>query len=1171
MTPGPAVPYDRGMRADRRAARPGDGRRGLGTPARTLAALGLALAASAAPAQDRDVEAASRLAAGHRAAASKDATLARREFLAAVALDPSSPEAFGALIALDLDDAELRPLWILQAALACADAQGRFTPPSKWPKVPREEVVAAQRIANLRTSAAQAVVAAASKLQGAGATAPLRRLERISWELDDGTTPSSAARDAAFAAARKKVAANPDVVTKALLQAAQASITRDPPLALRLARTLRGILQQKGQTKLAGAPPDEMMRAAASIVDRVREKLREEEEPAADGAPAPRRVWTIDELRAIPEDDIPAWNQAHSEWSSPAVATSPGGLYRVETTCGVQTLVAVLEILEAQHRRVAAWCGTDPFAGRPGLVRICPGDADFEAEGRPFWWAGGFQGGDVTTVIARFPDASELANTLAHELTHRFDGKLFQALPRWAVEGRATYVGSCAHPAAAETLDERWTNWNRLWEAGAKGYGARAKLEGFLKGDVADYRHFYDVGYSLWLFLSRFRGFDPEQKGPRPFAGRIREWLSAAASPSKADPVQKFVAAFADGKDGRPEGLEAFAGLFAKFLGEGGSGARPPAPWKVAWNREMEEAWRDLSAAAEFAAPALHDAPTWTSARVRSDPPAAGEDLALAAAELLLGVGQKGPALEAARWALQADEPRAATWARVAEMEAQAGDAAAAWFTRAEALRLRPGIPEPPEGGVPSAHAATWRSVRALCEAYAEQAAAAEAAERRRQAAALRADHDALAELLLVPLLGPLKQPAPDGTDGSAAPAAVPRAAPREPEFLAPRSLLAGPLTETRWARMDTEPSKEWHLPTADTLELGRPKGTDTATSGAVRDASAKRVALETAGWVGGTYSVRTRVRFVSAFTDAAIVVGRTGTDRGVEIRMTGGDYDYAVGNRDGAFELGGVHVALGDGREWDARIGDSDASIPFVPPREVFDVEIRVAGAFVRVLVNGRPVLSLRRATGAPVEGHVLFALERGIVRFEEPVLRRQRTLGAERTAADEAWDERLRLDHPSSFPWETVAGRIVEGLPRDEHGTLLLWYPEDTESSRYERMTLAATLDQLRAHLTGGGRGRPALRIAVPEAALRADAAWLLNDTAGIDLSAGDVVAHRGHAGLAASLLKMQEETGAHAPPYLVCPLWIAIDADGVVRSAAPHMWPQRAVTLFRALAGR
>ena len=107
----------------------------------------------------------------------------------------------------------------------------------------------------------------------------------------------------------------------------------------------------------------------------------------------------------------------------------------------------------------------DPFAGKPGLVRLCPSDSDFEAEGRPFWWAGGMQGGDVTTVLARFPDAPELANTIAHEFTHRFDGTLFPGLPRWAVEGRATYLGSCARPAAADTLDERWVRWGALWEA----------------------------------------------------------------------------------------------------------------------------------------------------------------------------------------------------------------------------------------------------------------------------------------------------------------------------------------------------------------------------------------------------------------------------------------------------------------------------------------------------------------------------------------------------------------------------------------------------------------------------------------------------------------------------------------------------------------------------------
>ena len=86
-----------------------------------------------------------------------------------------------------------------------------------------------------------------------------------------------------------------------------------------------------------------------------------------------------------------------------------------------------------------------------------------------------------------------------------------------------------------------------------------------------------------------------------------------------------------------------------------------------------------------------------------------------------------------------------------------------------------------------------------------------------------------------------------------------------------------------------------WHLPAADIVELGR-KEAAADISGALRDALTRKIAVRTKAWYSGSYTVRTRVRFVSAFVDALLVVGRTSKDRGVQIRLGGGDWEYATG-----------------------------------------------------------------------------------------------------------------------------------------------------------------------------------------------------------------------------------------------------------------------------------
>ncbi len=1113
-------------------------------------------------------EAAQRIAAGRKAVAEGESDAARHHFLSALAVAPDSVDAVGALLRLDEADAEARLLWTLHAALAVAtDPRGKFTQPRSWPPVPREDLAFAQRVATLRAQAVDAAYGAASKCAGSGRTAVLQWLDDLAHVVEDGAPAYAVPHETAFGAARGKVAADRKAVVGALLRLAQTSVARDPQTALAAARLVRGLQGQEPAPKSAPAAPSDAARAALDVIERVRGAMRKEETapPRAEGgAPPPdppRKSWTVDELLAIESEAVPEWNREHADWSHPAVVTSPKGLYRIETTCGIATLVAVATNVETQHARLVRWIGADPFGGRQGTVRVCPDDADFESEGRPFWWAGGCQSGDLTTMIARFPRVDGIVGTLVHELTHRFDGKAFPGLPSWALEGRATYVASCARRIDSDELDERWVEWGRLWETQNRGYCRRKGFEELLRGTVADFRHNYDAGYSLWLFLTRFRGFSEGQQEAPLYAPQIPAWLRRHAKDLKTDPVERFAAAFADGRDGRAAELDALLAQFERFAGEGGSGARPPAAWKATWEGWERAAWEKL--ARESNRPeTLYDAATWTPDRRRSDPPAPGEGRARRAAELLLANGQKSAALEALHWSLQADEPGADVWARAAEIEGAGGDAAAAWAARATAWRLRGGDVAS-VGAAPPSVSPAWRAAMSLATAYRDHAEQALAAGQRRVAAALRAEHDRIAEVLAVPLAGEL--PPVEGGDGAASAA---RPAPRAPELCPPRGLLAEGLVEERWAPLDSEPGMPWFQPAPDILELGR-NAPAADVSGALRDAQTRKIAVRTRGWHTGTYTVRTRVRFVSAFAYALLVVGRTGRDRGVQLRLSGGDWAYATGAKDGSLQLSGVAWHLDDLRPWHDHVGRTSGEARFASPREVFDVEVVVSGPFVRVAIDGVPRGSFRRATGAPVEGAVVFGLRLGIVRFEEPAVQRHRVLGPDRASPEERFDEPLRLDRPLAFAWATAPGRRVEGVPADPRGTLLLWFPDSTGDDPWSRDSLVPKVDSVRASVLGPWASYPRAVALLPAAALAGPPSWG-PDALDVDAVAG----HAGHAGLAELVEAIESGSAAaedwsHA--YGTRPVWIALDASNVIRSCGPSGAPSDAASLYRSLAGR
>ena len=139
-------------------------------------------------------------------------------------------------------------------------------------------------------------------------------------------------------------------------------------------------------------------------------------------------------------------------------------------------------------------------------------------------------------------------------------------------------------------------------------------------------------------------------------------------------------------------------------------------------------------------------------------------------------------------------------------------------------------------------------------------------------------------------------------------------------------------------------------------------------------------------------------------------------------MRFTGGDWGYAVGNRDEGTPLQQIRLSVSDLRPWGGRTAALSETVVFPSPRDVFTVEVRVVGPYLTVLVDGEVRVSHRRPTGAPVEGAVGFGLSRGIGRFEEPEVRRHRVLGPDARTPEGPLDAPL---DPAVASWIERGGR--------------------------------------------------------------------------------------------------------------------------------------------------
>ncbi len=815
----------------------------------------------------------------------------------------------------------------------------------------------------------------------------------------------------------------------------------DTGLAMRSARALHGLAVQADFKDLKGPRPSGMgsVRSKAGAgLSRARGKLR-------DKSPDP---WSVEDLEWLTSEEGEAFTRSHDSFAYPGTGFSTQEWYRVETDCGFETLLGVATTIELHHQRLAGWYGVDPFIGRPGIVRIVPEPNGLEAEGTPFWWAGGFQGGDTTVMRFAQGNIEGLGHGLTHELTHRFDGALFPGQPSWLTEGKAVWTASAYGPSTDEAFVANHANFGTFQGVWIDGWGRAEKLETLISGTMEDYRDNYAAGYCLYVYLNTW-----EEGGERLFQEALQKFMEGGRS-RRGEPLEFFERHFCDGKDGRPEDFESFAEHYETFL-------------RGFWWKDRADWTKRYTGATPRtpSQPYVYDEPTWTWQRHRSEP-YFGQDQARVAARVLLDANKNKDALKALLWSLGVDgrEPRCLRW--LSEILPGLGAKDAAWV--AEQALVFPSWPT----AQPAPFLSRLPKTRALLKTLAEASTSWAEQDLPRSAAALAADHDRLALWIGAPRLS---LPAPD-LEGL-----------RHP-FDRPTHLLgARGWIEDELVGYDKKRRVGlWHaLPDGDLL-VGR-REERTGTGKVDRGGGGMAFTRSEDYLLPGTYRIETRVRFTTAYGRGQVVFGYQRRDRSLRLTFSGGAYMYAVGESEEEPSFEEIDWSLSGMWERDGALSGSTRSgkVDFGKQRTAFDLVLLVDGASVQAMVDGRLVATYHTADGRPIEGHVGFATSSGAFQFTTPRVQRldrSRQAGVEGLLA-----AGLHLDKPSSPAFKDMENRPVYGLEPSTNGSMLLWIPtpwtktgEEVDASAITRRARASA-DRLSTALAREGATQP-VAIALP-----------------------------------------------------------------------------------------
>ncbi|MDP6369930.1 MAG: hypothetical protein QF615_09995, partial [Planctomycetota bacterium] len=672
---------------------------------------------------------------GREALAAGDLASARNHIREAIRRSPGDPELIALMLEACAGDGDALSSWGLDWMRAAADERGHGQPPPVLRALLPDGGRGASELARARVAAVEELARFSERRRKSGRRAPEELLvaqwaERLALDLCNGVPALEGSHGRGLTPVLTS-GPRPEVsVIKSLTRLLDSSLAnRRTELALRAARCLRGLAVQADFKDLKGPRPTGLGKLrgdAGQALARAREQVAENVE--RDGG-----AWTLEELEWLDEEEAEAFTRAHDSFANPGVARSPQDWYRVETDCGHGTLVGVTGTVEFHHARLARWYGEDPFVGRPGLVRIVPESHGLEAEGAPFFWAGGFQGGDTTTLRFSCGTIEGLGHGLTHELTHRFDGALFPGQPAWLTEGKAVWTGAAYGHSSDRSFVAKHASFGTIEGVFVKGYGGEGKLRKLVDGSLEEYRDNYSAGYALYVYLNTWQ----DEAGQQPFKERLTEFMRNCRK-RKGDPGEFFDRYFCDGEQGRPEDFSAFAAGFAEFVR--GFYWKTPAPWTSRYTQDVPargSGW-------------VFDEPTWSWARSRAEP-FFGQDQGHLAGVVLADGGKAREAVQALVWGLAMDGRHPVGERFLAGLLGELGEKDGAWA--AEQRRVFPAAVLDDHGQAtrPAPFIGALRATRALHELLGELVTREGAAGHPLTARSLAADGDRLARWLGLP------------------------------------------------------------------------------------------------------------------------------------------------------------------------------------------------------------------------------------------------------------------------------------------------------------------------------------------------------------------------------------------------------------------------------------
>jgi hypothetical protein len=987
--------------------------------ARTILSLplvALLLAASAGAMQSADDPFDVRLRHAREAMRGGDHLAAARHLEGALVLRPFDGDALGLAFENAQPQADARILWAHQYWDAVCEASGDV----RAKDVRLEEVLrvtpAVQRVARARSAAAQELAKLAADCAKRARKDPAQGLVAL-WAAELGRQlcrPAPALLEAHGADFDLRLEVSErhigEVLTNLKRVHSRAASSGEHETAVRAARIARGLAAQGSFDDLQGPAPTgipALRRWAEDALAKSRARLA-----VALGAPL-----QLSELEDMTEEEARAFTRSHADLAHPGLAMSPGGLYRIETCCGHETLRGVASTIEEHHQRLARWYGRDPFEGRPGLVRILPEAAGLESEGAGFWWVGGFQGGDTTTLRFSCGTIEGLGRGLVHELTHRFDGALYPGTPAWLAEGKAVWTGDSYGGVYDETFVEDHIAFGTVESAWIKGYGGETKLRELLEGELEDYRDNYVAGYALYVYLKLWQA----PAGRFVYAPRLEAYMSGLARP-RGGALEWFVANFADGKDDRPGGFQAFAKAFESFLAG------------FYWDDRAEWTQRYAADIDRSGGPWVYDAPTWTWSRNRAEP-FWGQDHAWRAGDLFLELDKPREAADAYLWAWSVDERAPRRQAKLARVLEELGQQEAAWVLR-NAWRRR-FTPLPAQADTPLPAPFALPKTRALLAAWRAEVTELRAGSRPLAAAAIAADHNRLAAAL--------------GLEPLELQAAPPLKEPLHPWDEPERRLGLGGWREAGLTGYEERRAAQcWYVEPDGDLHVGRFEPRDG--TGLLDRRAHQRHAFALTGdaQAAGRYALRCRVQFTTSYVSGALVLGYMRRDRNVRLSFSAGDFYYSIGKKEQPEELDGVGWRVDGLRDRDGPLTGSLSAgrVAFDSPRTSFELLAIVDGAAVHFWIEGEYLGAYHDALGTPLEGAIGFATGQGALRIIDPVVQRldrslevRAVLAAGGVAAPV--ESGLDLRQPTSVSFRKLLNRPVRGLLPDPSGTLLLWVP--------------------------------------------------------------------------------------------------------------------------------